>query len=172
MKHFRVEMRALAAGLVLQCTQGAQGAQRGLLSLQTCLCCLSATCLPLLKVSLLTNQESDSDSLQKWMDFHLQRMRETTRGPAVSGRHPEGHFPNEPCLFAKSPKHTHTCSDSLAPQTHTDFQTLPTDHSILPLFSPVSPKALHWPPFPLSSLAYLCPTSLCLHFTLLRNSHP
>lgn len=67
--------------------------------------CLSATCLPLLKVSFLTNQESGSDSLQKWMDFHLQRMTETTRGPAVSGRHLEGHFPNEPGTHVSSQSH-------------------------------------------------------------------
>lgn len=122
------------------------------------------------------NQESSSDSLQKRMDFHLQRMRKTIRGPAVSGRHPEGHFPNEPGTHVSSQSHpnpnTHILSQILWLPRLTDFQTLPTDHSILPLFIPVSPKALHWPPFPFFSLPYPCPTSLCLHFTLLRNNHP
>ena len=42
-----------------------------------------------------SSQEFGSASLQRWMDFHFQRMREITRGPKVSGRHLEGHFPNQ-----------------------------------------------------------------------------
>lgn len=92
------------------------------------------------------------------MNFHFQRMRENTRGPTVSDRHLEGHFPDQaPCHFSthlssqtRPNPNTHILSLSGSPDLHrfpsTPFRLLhPT------LIYPCLPKALlpHPTPFPL-----------------------
>lgn len=99
------------------------------------------------------------------------------RSPAEPGGLSRSLPPSNPLLFRhthsfpNSPKSKRSSSPSLTSQTYTDFQALPTGHSILALFILISPKLLH-PSFllPTSPSFSVAGMSLLPHYPA-RNCH-